>query len=281
MAAYDPAEYWNGLSGSRMRLAEVGWPNWTEAYNAARYQLALEQISAALDAHCATPPRRIVEVGCGVGFWTEMLLRRFPRAEYTGVDISCRAVERLAERHAGESRARFVCADVSEATLPAGADLVVCFEVLLHIVDDARWRRAVAAIGACVAAGGLVLISDPVSVHAAPPQLGPEANCRMRHLDEWERLLREQGLELLEIQPRTLLLDNNFDFRSRAAAQVWRQFFRVYNRVLSIPFEPLGAALGRVAYHVDRRYARRGRMGHSCKLLVLRKRADARALPAP
>lgn len=271
MTGYDPVQYWNGLSGVQMRLSEVGWPNWTEAYNAFRYRLSLEQVSSALDQYCPREPGEILELGCGVGFWTEFLLRRFPGSRYTGVDLSRAAIEQLRSRHAGESRAHFDCADIAEFALDGSADLLICLEVLLHIVDDGRWKLALEGIGRSLKPGGIALVSDPISIHSSPPRYAPAHNCRIRHLDEWSATLEENGLKVVEIRPRTLLLDNNFDFRSSVSAGLWRAFFGVYNRLLSLPSERLGAALGRTAYHIDRRYARVGRVGHSCKLLVLRK----------
>jgi SAM-dependent methyltransferase len=270
--AYDPVEYWNSLSGAEMRLSEVGWPNWTEAYNEYRYKLSLEQVSETLDRHLTREPRQILEVGCGVGFWTKYLVHRFPGSQYLGVDISKAAVSKLRERYAGAPQASFECADFGQYDRPdLVADLVVCLEVLLHIVDNENWGAAIRNIGRALAPGGLALISDPVSVYSAPPQYLPGHNSRVRHLSDWRAIFQECGLEVVEILPRTLLLDGNFDFRSPAAARRWRKFFGFYNRLLSVRSERLGALLGRAAYQVDKRYAVRGRLGHSCKMLVVRK----------
>jgi SAM-dependent methyltransferase len=269
--AYDPVQYWNTLSGVKMRLSEVGWPNWTEAYNSARYRLSLEQVSNVLDEFFPGAPRRILELGCGVGFWTDALLRRWPESRYTGVDLSRPAVEHLRARYAGTAGTSFVRSDVAEFSAEEPADLLVCLEVLLHIVDDDRWRLALGTIGRSLAPGGIALISDPISMHSRPPRYDPEDNCRIRHIDTWTDVLHANGLEVVAIRPRTLLLDNNFDFRTSTGAALWRAFFFFYRRLLSVPSERLGAALGALAYRLDRWYARGDRIGHSCKLLVVRK----------
>ena len=46
-----------------------------------------DHVSAAL-LHFEVPVRRILDVGCGLDLWCEGLLRAFPKASYTGLEIS-------------------------------------------------------------------------------------------------------------------------------------------------------------------------------------------------
>lgn len=269
---YDPNEYWNSLVGSGMRLSEAGWPNWTDAYNEYRYKLSGEQIPYPLDRYRAREPHQVLEVGCGVGFWTRYLLQRFPGCDYLGIDISTAAIGTLQESYAEEPRARFERTDITgHAQANFTADLVICLEVLLHIVDDQAWKAAIRNMARLMSPGGLMLVSDPISVYSAPPGNAVGDNSKVRHLDEWRAVLGECGLQVAEILPRTLLLDDNFDFRSQASARLWRKFFRYYNRLLSLRSERLGRMVGMAAYHIDRQYAVPGRLGHSCKLLVIQR----------
>ena len=56
-------------------------------------------------------PRQIVDLGCGPGTSTRMLVDRFPGAEITGVDISDSMLAVAAKRAPGAS---FVCADIAK-----------------------------------------------------------------------------------------------------------------------------------------------------------------------
>lgn len=272
MTTIDPADYWNRLSGSTMRLSDVGWPAWTESYNRSRYKLSLEQISAALHRHVRTPPRRILEVGCGVGFWTRALHDEYPAARITGLDISAQAISKLQTMHAGNPALTFQQADIATVALPeAGFDLAICLEVLLHVVDDSRWEAGIRAIGRSLAPGGIALISDPVAVLGAAPAYVEGTSARVRHLSQWTPILAESKLEIVSMQARTLLLDDNFDFRTDFGRRLWRSFFHRYNRLLKVQNETLGGVIGRAAYLVDKTYASLAPVGHSCKLLVLRK----------
>jgi SAM-dependent methyltransferase len=77
--------------------------------------------------------RRILDAGCGVGLLREPLLRRFPKAIYTGLEYS----EFLCRRYGWE---RGSLADYA-ARVPY--DLVVCHDVLQYL-DDRAAARAIA-----------------------------------------------------------------------------------------------------------------------------------------
>lgn len=269
---YDPSEYWNNLCGNQMKLAEVGWPNWTEAYNRARYRLSLEQVSQIVD-RLHSEPQRILEVGCGVGFWTRYLTERFPASTYLGIDLSMKAINNLREQYRDKPNVSFLHADASTVRLPASSyDLVICFEVLLHIVDEERWTQAIAKIGDALSPNGYALLSDPLTMQCEPLKYSPGDNCRVRKLTDFRNALASYELEILEIHPRTFFLDNNYDFRHGWASRCWNTFFRQYNRLLSIKSEPLGRLLGYFAYHFDKKYIASCAPGHSCKLTVIQHR---------
>jgi len=86
-------------------------------------------------------PRRICDVGCGVGNGRAMLLERFPRAEWIGVELSLSMLEtsrpktgplrsllgRLGPRHAG-----WVCAEAGRLPFAAASCDLVFSNLMLH-----------------------------------------------------------------------------------------------------------------------------------------------------
>ena len=81
---------------------------------------------------------RVVEIGCGIGNFTELLKRR--PLEILGLDIDANCIAAHNQRFAGHDRieARQFDAlggDVREIT-PFAADTIVCLNVLEHISDD-------------------------------------------------------------------------------------------------------------------------------------------------
>jgi trans-aconitate 2-methyltransferase len=80
-------------------------------------------------------PRRIVDLGCGPGNSTELLARRWPDAEVTGIDSS---PEMLAQARADYPALRWIEADIA-ALPPDGAhDLVFSNAALQWVPDHAR-----------------------------------------------------------------------------------------------------------------------------------------------
>jgi trans-aconitate methyltransferase len=81
---------------------------------------------AAFIRHAEYPVRRILDLGCGLGLMRRPLLEHFPRASYTGVEVS----EYLCERHGWEQ------ASVHTYRSARPFALVICHDVLQYL--DAR-----------------------------------------------------------------------------------------------------------------------------------------------
>jgi 2-polyprenyl-3-methyl-5-hydroxy-6-metoxy-1,4-benzoquinol methylase len=101
-------------------------------------------------------PRRILDVGCGVGFHDREMAERPGVVEVVGIDYSDRSVE-TAERefpHANVSRRM---ADIFEME-DGDFDLCVSFQVIEHVNDA---RRFLAACRRQVRSGGWVAVVTP------------------------------------------------------------------------------------------------------------------------
>lgn len=85
----------------------------------------------------------IVEIGCGDFNFGSELMSRFPHARYAGFDISRVIVERNCERY-GSHRIRF---NVAREAIPP-ADLLLCVDVLFHVMDPDEQDRLMARLAA-------------------------------------------------------------------------------------------------------------------------------------
>jgi SAM-dependent methyltransferase len=111
--------------------------------------------------------RRVVEVGCGLGNFTGMLL---DREAVIAVDSEPDCIQRLKERYPDRSNLHaFAC----DAGSPAFSDLArfhpdccVCLNALEHIEDD---RQALHGMASILAPGGVVVLLVP----AFPALYGP------------------------------------------------------------------------------------------------------------
>jgi SAM-dependent methyltransferase len=82
----------------------------------------------------AAPPR-ILDVGCGLGYFTAHMKSMFPRADVSGCDISVTATEKASTR---SPQCRFFPLDIKlSAALPATEyDVLVALDVLYYFTDS-------------------------------------------------------------------------------------------------------------------------------------------------
>ena len=95
----------------------------------------------------------MLDIGCGQGSLLAELKLEFPYIELCGVDISKTGVE-LAQKRVPEGQ--FWVIDVAREVLNKKCDLVICSEVLEHIVDDTAAIRNLRQM-----TGKYLLISTP------------------------------------------------------------------------------------------------------------------------
>jgi SAM-dependent methyltransferase len=127
-------------------------------YQARKYEMLLSFLPARHYQH-------ILELGCGVGALCRVLA---PFAEsVTGVDIAATAVQRATNLSRNHSNVAFASADIRTFdTADASGrryDLIVIADVLYYALarDDKLALEAIACrVAACLAPGGLVLLTD-------------------------------------------------------------------------------------------------------------------------
>ncbi|GAA5064630.1 trans-aconitate methyltransferase [Thermocatellispora tengchongensis] len=103
--------------------------------------------------------RRILDVGCSEGTFTDLLAASFPEAETIGVDISSHAVRAAAARRA--SKARFLHLDIRHQAPEGLFDLAICSEMLYYVGDAAMLRQVSRRLRELLAPGGLLALAHP------------------------------------------------------------------------------------------------------------------------
>jgi SAM-dependent methyltransferase len=159
---YRPREFWNELLGDSFTLRGVGHYRLSEEANRRMY----EEKQGVLDRELARlhigagPATTVLEIGSGVGFWTEYLRERGVR-RYTGNDIAPVAIERLRARYPDFT---WVEGSAGDVALPAGAfDLALMIDVTQHITDDAAFAHALRNVWQALRPGGAFVVTywDP------------------------------------------------------------------------------------------------------------------------
>lgn len=240
--SYKPQEFWDRRLSEQFDLRGTGETGLSLAYNEACYTLRREVLDRALREVRVDPrSRRILDVGCGSGFWTDYYLQR--GAIYTGVDISPVSIERLSKKY---PQSRFILSDVSEVALEERYDAVNAFDVLYHITDEARWETAVLNIASAVTPGGLLLVTDVFS------SLGAVAEHNvMRPLSRYMELIEPLGFANEWFHPTHVLLNSELG--------ALRFLNRMPGLLLSLDRTLLGMGMGQDDRHNRLLIARRTR----------------------
>lgn len=121
-----------------------------------RMLATMEMIDAGRDE-----PIHILDVGCGVGIYDFNILRRFPRAIITAVDLSQPQVEMAAEiakQKNFSERITFMAGDVEDLQIDGRFDYILCTEVLEHLPDPGK---ALNTLSSLCGAKKKVIVSVP------------------------------------------------------------------------------------------------------------------------
>lgn len=165
-----------------------------------------------------TAPRRVVDVGCGPGNSTELLVERFPRAEVVGFDNSPNMLAEATKRVPG---ARFAMADAASWVPEAGTDVVFANAIYQWVPDHlAVFPRLVAAMPE----GGVLAVQ-------MPDNMAEPSHVLMREVaaeGPWAERLR--GAARLPLPPARTYYD-----ALRPVAQRIDIWHTIYNHVLAGP----------------------------------------------
>lgn len=99
----------------------------------------VERLGAFVSAYLKylrVPVQRVLDIGCGVGLWRDIVAHHFPHASYHGVEVS----RYLCDRHGWEP------GSVVDYTPAKSFDLVICQGVLAYL-DPADLKRALRNLG--------------------------------------------------------------------------------------------------------------------------------------
>lgn len=158
-----PAEgwrhYWEERLATYPNLIGTGHRAFTARYNEIMYLVATENMQRVLQmAGLDLKGKRMCDIGPGLGYFVKRYLD-WGAAHVTGVDITEYAVQQLRRTFPEQE---FLQGDVSDPalSLPGGYDVVSAISVLFHIVEEAKFERAVARLCELARPGGHLLLVD-------------------------------------------------------------------------------------------------------------------------
>jgi len=192
--------------------------------------------------------RRLLEVGCGTGAQTELLLERYPELKITAIDREPAQLNRarpyFSARPAFHTRVEFVQMDAGHLEFPdQHFDGAWFIWVLEHVADPLAMLRETRRV---LAPGGTVILTEVwnsgLFIHPTQPHLqaywkayntlqeeiggDPCVGVKLGHL------LLQAGFSDIQVEPRPLLFDARHPASRTAIFQYWRDLLLSASRPL-------------------------------------------------
>lgn len=184
MFRYKPKTFWNEMLTNSFDLKGVGHFRMSNEENLKMYEekkaiLVNEMEKAGIRI---TPEINIVEIGIGVGYWTDHF-HRLGAKNYTGNDIAEISVINLQKKY---PQYNFLHGDISEVRLPEDKfDLGVMIDVTQHITDDERFNSAMDNLWRSLKSGAKLVIT----------MWDPEKNVYLANKLRLNRIEKPRGIE--------------------------------------------------------------------------------------
>lgn len=105
-----------------------------------------------------TSGQTIVDIACGTGYGSSILVNNGDASSVLGIDIDDKAID-YAKRHYGAANCRFVASNANQTEVASQSiDLVVSFETIEHVDDD---RALLQEFNRILKPGGTLICSTP------------------------------------------------------------------------------------------------------------------------
>jgi tRNA (cmo5U34)-methyltransferase len=167
--------------------------------------------AAVWAAECSNAEPVILDIGAGTGLFSAMILRKFPKASLSLMDLSKNMLSVARQRFAGCDNIRYVVSDYSMVDLGGPYDLVCSALSIHHLTDDAK-RRLFGKIYGALKPGGMFVNADQVA--AETPKLD------LRYREYWDEFVSRGPMtdaEKQEISRRRNTLDRNTKLSTQLA----------------------------------------------------------------
>lgn len=154
---YDASAYWGDrFTRHGASLKGAGDEGLSEEENRRQYEEAARVfVEVCRGAGVDFPTARVLEIGCGSGFYTG-LLADLGVSNYVGLDITDVLFSELGERF---PQFDFVKQDITTHRVDGTFDLIVMIDVIEHIVEDEKLSSAMEHVKDALAPTGVVVLA--------------------------------------------------------------------------------------------------------------------------
>ena len=203
--SYKPKTFWNDLLTNSFDLKGVGHYRLSNEENLKMYEKKKAILKGEMDKAgiIVTPELSIIEIGIGVGYWTEYF-EQLGAKKYTGNDIAEISVTSMQKKYPDYD---FIHGDISEVKLPENTfEIGVMIDVTQHITDDERFANAMSNLWKSLKSGAFLIIT----------MWDPAKNVYLSNKLRLNRIEKPRGLEkYLDIFGNSAGVISNVDFNDK------------------------------------------------------------------
>jgi len=131
-----------------------------------------------------------LDLGAGTGLLTTSIIRAFPNATVTLMDVSEKMLEKARERFSSNKRVNFLIWDYSHSTLPGEYNLIVSAMSIHHLFDNEK-KSLYQRVFDALKSGGVFINADLVK--------GETAKVEQKYQDIWMNWIRKTDLSKNEL----------------------------------------------------------------------------------
>jgi SAM-dependent methyltransferase len=162
LGADEAIEFWDARHRARGPLRSGGDLSFDQPTNEILYALRLGRLIDVLgDVSSVTAPLRMLDAGCGKGYYTRAMASFGHRVD--GIDASEYAIEYCRVHAVGGEM--YEVSTVAAWRPPYLYDVVFSIDVLFHVMDDALWEDSVCNLGSLLRWGGRLVLADHDDEH--------------------------------------------------------------------------------------------------------------------
>ena len=163
--AFNTRKYWEQRLSNNFDLQGVGFQGVGYEYNEWLYRYRAYVLKRLLKRY-VSKGARILDVGTGTGFYVS-LLRKAGYENIHALDFNSVTAMILQKEF---PEVTFYNADITQSLsndLAGSFDLVICIDVLFHIVNDELYQRAIKNLSKLAAPNGTIIISENLGLQRA------------------------------------------------------------------------------------------------------------------
>jgi SAM-dependent methyltransferase len=260
----DPGEYWQNRLTANYTLDGTGFQTLGQQYNKWMYRIRKVIVKRVIKwAISDLNGKDVFDIGSGTGFYIDMW-KELGATGVSGSDITDVAVLKLRQNYPSNE---FFKLDIGQDILPVHFsarrfDIISAFDVLFHITDDARYRKAILNINRLLNEGGIFLFSENF-LHRDALRSQHQVS---RPLVSIERILQESGFEILDRIPMFVIMNAPVDTNSRILHSTWK-----FIRTTAKKGKFASNATGCILYSLELVLTRIAKEGPSTELMICKK----------